>query len=131
VGFIRDLPRDLVAAFRATLEEMKDADLLLHVVDASDPGLDEKIAAVESILRDLELENVPTILVLNKMDRVPEGSEATGRIERWIRGRNAVAVSALTRAGLDGLVTRADELLFGNGSRADAWRARTPPHEPA
>ena len=58
VGFIRDLPQDLVAAFRATLEELSDADLLLHVIDASDPHLETKMEAVTRVLRDLDLASI-------------------------------------------------------------------------
>jgi GTP-binding protein HflX len=70
VGFIRDLPEELVAAFRATLEEMADADLLVHVVDGSDPDRDQHIRAVESILGDLGLADKPRVLVWNKADRL-------------------------------------------------------------
>src|SRR5207237_6744337 len=65
VGFIRDLPKDLVAAFRATLEELEDASLLLHVVDASDPACLQQIEAVEAILRSLELHEKPRLLAWN------------------------------------------------------------------
>src|SRR5262249_44034498 len=71
VGFIRDLPRDLARAFRATLEELDEADLLLHVVDAADPAREEQTAAVEAILADLGLAETPRILVMNKVDLVP------------------------------------------------------------
>jgi GTPase len=70
VGFIRDLPKDLAAAFRATLEEMHDADLLLHVVDASDPDREQQIQTVEKILADLDLAQTPRILVWNKSDQL-------------------------------------------------------------
>ena len=111
VGFIRDLPPDLVAAFRATLEEMKDADLLLHVVDVSDPQFEHRIEAVEAILDELEVDDVPTLLVLNKIDRLP--ADDGDRAARWLRSRDAVAVSALRLYGLDRLVERADAILFG------------------
>ena len=68
VGFIRDLPHDLVAAFRATLAEAADADLLLHVVDASAPDRDEQIAAVDAVLAEIGADDVPQIRVLNKID---------------------------------------------------------------
>src|SRR5436305_2702519 len=74
VGFIRDLPRDLVAAFRATLEELEEADLLLHVVDASDPRHAEHARAVEAVLGTLDLSRTPRLLVLNKMDRAPDAA---------------------------------------------------------
>ncbi|MGE5183723.1 MAG: GTPase HflX [Acidobacteriota bacterium] len=76
VGFIRDLPEELVAAFRATLEEMEDADLLVHVADASDPDREQHIRAVEGILSDLGLGEKPRVLVWNKADRLsPEDAE--------------------------------------------------------
>ena len=68
VGFIRDLPHDLVAAFRATLKEAVDADLLLHVIDASHPGRDGQIAAVDAVLAEIGADDVPQILVFNKCD---------------------------------------------------------------
>ena len=73
VGFIADLPEDLVAAFRATLEELADANLLLHVMDAADPRIDDKIAAVESLLDQLGLRDIPILRVLNKIDLLPDG----------------------------------------------------------
>src|SRR5438067_1186135 len=81
VGFIRDLPKDLVAAFRATLEELEDADLLLHVVDASDPRHDEQAQAVERVLSTLDVAATPRLLVYNKADRAPV-ADAIGSA-RW------------------------------------------------
>lgn len=71
VGFIRRLPKSLVGAFKSTLEELEDADLLLHLVDLSHPRFAEHIVAVESILNELELAQIPRLLVFNKVDRVP------------------------------------------------------------
>jgi GTP-binding protein HflX len=110
VGFIRDLPPDLVNAFRATLEELDDADLLLHVVDASDPRHDDQIVAVDRILRDLGLEGKPRLLVFNKVDRLPPG-EGAAHADR----RGGVGVSAATRAGLGALLHRCDRLLWREG----------------
>ncbi|MBW1788609.1 MAG: GTPase HflX, partial [Deltaproteobacteria bacterium] len=73
VGFIRDLPESLMEAFAATLEELHDADLLLHVVDAFAPRLAERIETVEDILERLELQDIPRLLVLNKADLMPPG----------------------------------------------------------
>ena len=70
VGFIRDLPADLVRAFRATLEELGDADVLLHIVDASNPDFPEQILSVDEILGDLALDNIPIVTCLNKIDRL-------------------------------------------------------------
>jgi GTPase len=71
VGFIRELPKDLAQAFRATLEELAEADLLLHVVDAADPDHEEHMAAVERILGDLDLAETPRLVVYNKVDLLP------------------------------------------------------------
>jgi len=73
VGFIRDLPETLVAAFRATLEEISDSDLILHVVDSSNPRCMEQISSVETILAELKLSDIPTVLVLNKSDLLKDG----------------------------------------------------------
>ena len=99
VGFIRDLPRDLVAAFRATLEEIGDSSLLLHLVDASDHALDERIEAVEAILADLEMSHIPQRLVLNKIDLVePSVAEALAR--RY----DAIPICARQRSTLEPLL---------------------------
>jgi GTP-binding protein HflX len=100
VGFIRDLPPTLIAAFRATLEETVQADLLLHVVDAASPQRDEQIAEVHKVLEDIGAGEIPRILVYNKIDAA--GYEP--RVEHNEHGTIVrVFVSALTRAGLDGL----------------------------
>lgn len=100
VGFIRDLPHGLIAAFRATLEETVHADLLLHVVDAASPQRDEQIFEVNKVLAEIGASTIPTILVYNKIDRA--GLEP--RVERDAHGTIArVFVSATERAGLDAL----------------------------
>lgn len=106
VGFIAELPPDLVSAFRATLEELADADLLLHVVDASDPHLDDKRAAVVKLLEELDLAEIPRLLVLNKADLLP-GEQAQDLAQRL----GGVAVSALKRRGLEDLIHAAEEAL--------------------
>ncbi|RJR15948.1 MAG: GTPase HflX [Nitrospiraceae bacterium] len=90
VGFIRDLPKDLLAAFRATLEELEDADLLLHVVDISNPRFEQQIQSVEKILADLELSGKPVLLAFNKEDLI-DREEAEAICHRF----NAVSISAL------------------------------------
>ena len=118
VGFIRDLPKDLVAAFRATLEELEEADLLLHVVDASDPRHDEQAEAVERVLSTLDVEGKPRLLVYNKADRVPD-------VARTLALRDdGVAVSSLTRQGFPDLVARCEEILWKRG------KVLAPGHEP-
>ncbi|MBS1113485.1 MAG: GTP-binding protein HflX [Nitrospirae bacterium] len=78
VGFIRDLPKDLLTAFRATLEELEDADLLVHLIDASNPRFEQQIDSVQNILRELQLHEKPRILVFNKIDKIP--AEETGNL---------------------------------------------------
>ncbi|MDC3960189.1 GTPase HflX [Polyangium jinanense] len=118
VGFIRELPKDLFAAFRATFEEAADADLILHVVDASDPAHDQHIATTEELLGELGLSSIPRILVFNKVDLVDK-AEA----RRLLFGnKNAVLVSATNRETTRALLaTIADRL-------KDRWeQARTVP----
>ena len=70
VGFIRDLPGDLLGAFRATLDEMQDADLILHVVDISNPRFDQQMESVDKLLAEIGLDHIPRLVVLNKVDLV-------------------------------------------------------------
>ncbi len=106
VGFIAELPPDLVRAFRATLEELGDADLLLHVVDAADKAWRTKIEAVERLLDELSLNAKPLLVVLNKCDLV-----ADERVRAMAGQLDAVAVSARTRAGFGRLIDRAEEAM--------------------
>jgi GTP-binding protein HflX len=102
VGFIRELPHGLVAAFRATLEETVQADLLLHVVDAASPARDEQAAEVDKVLAEIPAGAAPRLLVWNKIDAVGSGNELSPRIERDQYGRiSRVFVSARTEAGLN------------------------------
>ncbi len=89
VGFIRDLPKDLVGAFRTTLDELRDADILLHVVDASAPNVDQQITAVETVLQSLNLDTIPRVMVLNKCDRL-SAHEAGVLCQRY----HAIGISA-------------------------------------
>ncbi|MGA8097914.1 MAG: GTPase HflX [Candidatus Cybelea sp.] len=96
VGFITDLPKDLINAFRATLEELQEADLFVHVVDASNPQWPRQRDAVEAILHELDLDRTPRLLVFNKCDlAVPETANEAGEL----------CVSAKTGVGLDALRT--------------------------
>jgi GTP-binding protein HflX len=101
VGFIRDLPKDLFAAFRATFDETQDSDLLLHVIDASDPCRSEHIETTEKLLVDLGLERVPRILVFNKCDKLE-----TPRATLADRG---VPISALDPGSLGALKRAIEE----------------------
>ena len=106
VGFIRDLPRDLRTAFRATLEELADADLLLHVLDAADPRLELKLKAVEELLQELGLEGMKQLRVLNKADLLePE------RAAELARHYDGVLVSAARRQGIRELIAAAEAAL--------------------
>jgi GTP-binding protein HflX len=107
VGFIRDLPHKLVEAFRATLQEAADADLLLHVVDAASPLLAEQMAEVERVLEEIAAGGVPQILVYNKCDLLEDSRQAR-EVADWIEvhpgvRRQRVFVSARTGQGLDHL----------------------------
>lgn len=108
VGFIRNLPHDLVASFHATLEEVAQADLLLHVVDASHAQAEEQIAAVQSVLAELECGGKPSLLVFNKVDRFRDP------VEREILARRfpgSIAISARSGEGFGELIRRISEIL--------------------
>ena len=106
VGFIKDLPHDLMVAFRATLEELEDADLLLHIIDISNPRYEEQIKSVEKILADLNLQNTPTIRALNKMDRV--SSRTRAQLSRKLKG---IAISARSKATLLPLIEEMEKII--------------------
>ncbi|KGM55398.1 GTPase HflX [Lysobacter daejeonensis GH1-9] len=108
VGFVRDLPHALVAAFRSTLSESREADLLLHVIDAADPLRDERIAQVNSVLAEIGAGDIPQVLVFNKIDRI-EG--ATPRLDQPGEGPVRVWLSARDGVGLDLLQTAMAEAL--------------------
>ena len=99
VGFIRDLPKDLLAAFKATLEELEQSDLLIHLVDASSPHLESQLGSVYRILGELALDDVPRLLVFNKMD-LAEQEELLNRCRIY----NGYAISAIDRSTLGSLV---------------------------
>ncbi len=112
VGFIRDLPRDLLAAFKATLEELEDADLLIHLVDMSSPRHEQQIASVEHILKDLNLDGKPRLLVLNKLDQVAK-DEAV-----YIEARyNTFAVSAKQPETLAPLLKAVEQSIWESNAR--------------
>jgi GTP-binding protein HflX len=101
VGFIRKLPHDLVEAFKATLEEVVEADLLLHVVDISHPQAEDQIRAVNAVLEELGAQGKPTLMVFNKIDRLQQPE----MLERYLeRHPSAVAISATSGAGIDSLL---------------------------
>ena len=100
VGFVRDLPHELVAAFRSTLSEAREADLLLHVVDAADPLREERIGQVDAVLEEIGAGDLPQVLVYNKIDRL---EAAIPRFERGEDTRPRAWVSAKDRLGLEDL----------------------------
>jgi GTPase len=107
VGFIRELPRDLAQAFRATLEELREADLLLHLVDAADPAHEQQIAAVERILQDMSLGETPRLLVWNKIDRLPPEER-----QRLLEASDNIGISAREGGTLGPLLAKAERALF-------------------
>ena len=125
VGFIRDLPHHLVASFKATLSEARHAKLLLHVVDASSPQAEDHIRAVTSVLGELECDQKPALLVLNKIDKLADRSLLTLLEAHHPR---AVAVSGLTGEGIDRLEDAVMEAAGGgfrggrSGHRRGQWQ---------
>ncbi len=140
VGFIRDLPHDLVAAFRSTLAEARDADLLLHVVDASDPERDERIADVEAVLAEIGAADLPQVLVYNKIDLLHADVSGDGGEEASADGLSSSSaapepayrldyidggelprawVSAMSGAGIDGLLRAIEHRLGSERVRAE------------
>jgi len=107
VGFIRDLPRDLFAAFRATLDELQEADVLLHVIDVSNPNFESHIAAVEKILEELCIIGKPTIRIFNKEDRFPDKEILKNLCRRF----DAIDISALHPQSLPPLVEKMETLV--------------------
>ena len=122
VGFIRHLPHDLVAAFKATLQETQEADILLHVVDASDERFRENIQAVHDVLEEIDAHEVPTLVVMNKIDNL-EGQRP--RIERDDEGvPQTVWVSAMEGEGIELLFDALTERL---ASQMVQYQLRIPP----
>jgi GTPase len=114
VGFIRNLPHTLVTSFRATLEEVERAEVLLHVRDASSPMSGEQKAQVEKVLAELDVQGKPVIEVLNKIDLVGPDEHARLTASVAATGAAAVAVSGLEKIGLDALLAAIDEALVAD-----------------
>jgi GTP-binding protein HflX len=106
VGFIKDLPRDLMLAFRATLEELENADLLLHIIDISNPQFEEQIKSVERILADLNLQQTKTLRVLNKIDLLDQET-----VKRLSRKLNGTAISARAKSTLLPLIEKMETII--------------------
>lgn len=136
VGFIRDLPHTLVKAFAATLQEAADADLLLHVVDASSPVLAEQMVEVERVLAEIDAAGIPQILVYNKLDQLDEEQRPRALVDllELDGGRRVprVFVSALRGMGLAELRTLVSEALLADGGRTgspDVAPSALPAHD--
>jgi GTP-binding protein HflX len=117
VGFIRELPRDLFAAFRATLDELQEADVLLHVIDVSNQNFEHHITAVEKILEELAIKTKPTIRVFNKEDNFPDKALLDALCRRF----NAIAVSALRQETLPPLVQKLESLINSHHHYQDSF----------
>lgn len=108
VGFIRDLPHSLVASFKSTLEETQQADLLLHIADASSPTVFNQISAVYEVLKELGIEEKDTLLVLNKIDAIRNPAILNRVLDRY---PNAIPVSARSNKGMTELIEGVGEAL--------------------
>ncbi len=122
VGFIRELPKDLVAAFRATFEEAAEADLLIHIVDASDARYEDHMETTEKLIDELGLRDVPRLLVFNKLDAAPPGVGAA-----LARAHGGVIVSALVPSSLSPLLQRLEHQLFELPPRVRGGEREAPP----
>jgi GTP-binding protein HflX len=107
VGFIRDLPKDLLSAFRATLEELEDADLLLHLVDIANPRFEQHITSVENIISELHLDEKPRLLVFNKTDKIPDEE-----IQNLTLRYNAIPISALDPSSFSPLLQAIESCIW-------------------
>ncbi|MDP2265445.1 MAG: GTPase, partial [Thiobacillus sp.] len=127
VGFITNLPHDLVAAFRATLEATAEADLLLHVVDSASSGRERQIEAVEKVLAEIGADSVPQLRVYNKLDLTAVapgmGRDEYGKLQ-------CVYVSAQTGAGLELLRDALSEILVADRARNETGKSDEPSSQP-
>lgn len=129
VGFIRDLPHGLVEAFEATLQEAADSDLLLHVVDASNPNWPEQLQEVQRVLHEIGAQDVPQLLVFNKCDALPEGNEPRAQRDHYeVDGRqlDRVFVSAQSGEGLALLRQALAEIVRDDSPNASGDEQRDP-----
>ncbi len=127
VGFIRDLPEDLVTAFRATLEELAEADLLLHIVDAADPSHGAHIRAVEKILEELDLKDKPRLLVFNKADRL-SAEQILAIDDHWRDGmRSPILISAQAEDTTRPLLDEMEQRLWAQDRVAERAARRSYP----
>ncbi|HEU5422191.1 MAG TPA: GTPase HflX [Nitrolancea sp.] len=119
VGFIQNLPTFLVAAFRATLEEILEASILVHVVDSTHPMAEQQGATVNAVLEELGADSRPTITALNKIDAVSEMANGSGSVLPFASAEHLVGISAQTGEGLDGLLRQIEVLLEAEQQMVD------------
>jgi GTP-binding protein HflX len=129
VGFIRELPHELVAAFQSTLTEAREATLLLHVVDASDPRREEHIVQVDEVLREIGAQDIPQIILYNKIDRLQSqprlDRDADGRIEAvWISAQKGIGLDLIAEAIVERLARFARRARVHVPAAAGALRSR-------
>ncbi len=117
VGFIRELPHTLVAAFRATLEETVQADILLHVIDASNPTRDEKIEEVNKILKEIGADTIPQILIFNKIDSIDSGTDGKGYVRDEYDRISRIRLSAKTGDGIEFIRQALTEAIAENSKK--------------
>ena len=117
VGFIRELPHTLVAAFRATLEETVRADILLHVIDASNPARDEQVDEVNKILKEIGADTIPQVLILNKIDLIDLGTTSKGCIRDEYDRISRIRLSAKTGEGIELVRQALTETIAGNSRK--------------
>lgn len=125
VGFIRDLPQELMTAFRATLEELANADLLLHVIDIGHPQYQNQVQSVERILEELKLAHLPTLRVLNKQDCV-----APADLARRVNSLRGIPIAAIDRATLRPLIAAMDHYFATGRIPAGGWESGSAPLSP-
>ncbi|HEK86535.1 MAG TPA: GTPase HflX [Candidatus Aminicenantes bacterium] len=123
VGFIKKLPIELISAFRATLEEIREADCLIHITDVTSAEALEQAAAVDKVLEDLGITDLPVIKAYNKIDLLPEGEKKELLARNSSEGYQPLYISALTGEGLDVLKDRLRKILFRN---FESFRLRIP-----
>jgi GTP-binding protein HflX len=111
VGFIQKLPTQLIAAFQATLEEIAEADLLIHVVDVTHPNAQSQANSVNETLKAIHADHIPTIIALNKIDELPDPAAAAEAVTEFPK---AVAISAINGTGFDDLMHLIESELFEN-----------------
>ena len=115
MGFLRKLPHTLIESFKATLEEVREADLLIHIADLSHPRVDEQMEAVDTVIKELDAFGKQTLIVFNKIDNLPNRELVDSYLKRFV---GSVAISARTGEGVNNLVQALENALA-------SWRLRS------